>query len=762
MQTKPADASRQWPVSPRLKSPPPSTTSTAPHNLSCTSSPKPQEDDAAAANTSSKRQPSQSRDVGQSPVKQDEEVSEENRSRPPQRIFARGNSTGGPGLATVEEAGTLVATETPPAISQVEESPEDTTPKPAKAAPSSGSDSGGSIIEDNKKTDSKDESKPQPPASNDKANEVVSKRSITSLSAARGKPGESSMKNMTVETETVSSIPQPSLGGGTINRSGANRKESGSGSIRTKPSDETIRPKKDKKKQTRKAVVPSGTASSKADVFEAKVASAVDDANTSDSEETFVYESNPPDSHPNRQHRYHSRTPSTTSMASQIDQYGGGKPRPGMREVSHGVTGKRSMKFTNNSNNPTNDNNGDEPNGSRASSRTARHYHTGRPARNGAHLSLLDQSPFTSQGAKSPRHLSNGNRHKSQNQNHRSNGTFKEAGDVYDYDFDAEGAADDERTPLVGTGRNRTRNGRRPNSASMRQMEYIEQRRRGWFSRYGVCIILIIFVLALVGCATTFVVGISKSVKDIQLREIQNVLASEQEIMLDLDVEAINPNLVSITMDEMDVNIFAKSRFVGGDGFWRDHGPHPEPLPRNPDNKRRAIMARSVRGLRTAASTDGSSSISSSSSSSKSLLNSTGIDRGTDPDPDPAGDPQTMLLGRIFHLDQPLTFEPSPWRHDLSHSIGQVRLGKPGNRTEEGGSIRWERVLQHQFELIVRGVVKYQLPLGSSSHSASISSSIKVDPDQDNAGGGEGDGDDEKNPGNGSPDDSDDDSVHIN
>ena len=184
---------------------------------------------------------------------------------------------------------------------------------------------------------------------------------------------------MTVETETVSSIPQIAVGG----TAGAPN----NGSIRAKLSSETIRPKKEKKKTARKTPsVTSGTgehsntsrfrlhhhhpsrgdasdvsaaqsperqycqglywlygrsgatsperpssrasrapslnlhnagtmltrhpsASSKADIFEAKVASAVDEANSSDSEETFVYESNPPDAN-DRPRRFHSRTPS--------------------------------------------------------------------------------------------------------------------------------------------------------------------------------------------------------------------------------------------------------------------------------------------------------------------------------------------------------------------------------------------------------------------------------------------------------------------
>lgn len=151
---------------------------------------------------------------------------------------------------------------------------------------------------------------------------------------------------MIVETETVSSVPQVAVGGGAGERGLSGRIEDGS-SLRLKPSTETIRPKKEKKKGVRKTPsFMSGTrgllsthsylfitrltppharvsslyltnedlecspppqpplltsrsteaVSSKADIFEAKVASAVDEAESTDSAESFMYESNPADS----------------------------------------------------------------------------------------------------------------------------------------------------------------------------------------------------------------------------------------------------------------------------------------------------------------------------------------------------------------------------------------------------------------------------------------------------------------------------------
>jgi len=111
-----------------------------------------------------------------------------------------------------------------------------------------------------------------------------------------------------------------------------------------------------------------------------------------------------------------------------------------------------------------------------------------------------------------------------------------------------------------------------------------------------------------------------------------------------------------------------------------------------------------------------------------------GVDKGTDPIKDPKGDPQTMLLGEIFDFDSPLVFEPSPLRRRSTSSVGEVRLAKPGNKTEECGSARWERVLQHPFELHVRGVIKYQLPISSKTRSASIDSRVDVLPKGDAVG----------------------------
>jgi hypothetical protein len=78
---------------------------------------------------------------------------------------------------------------------------------------------------------------------------LLTRESPTKLELKSG--AEPSLRNMTVETETVSSIPQATLGP-PADRSVSGRNEQG-GTLRVKASAETIRPKKERKKASKKA-----------------------------------------------------------------------------------------------------------------------------------------------------------------------------------------------------------------------------------------------------------------------------------------------------------------------------------------------------------------------------------------------------------------------------------------------------------------------------------------------------------------------------
>lgn len=630
-------------------------------------------------------------------------------------------------------------------------------------------------------------------------------KSYTPLSSAKSRQSEGK-QNMTVETETVPSIPQSALSTG--ERSGGGRVDL-NGSVRLKPSNETIRPKKERKRALKPRSITQGTgafvfqksplltsqkyfssadnkdngagssrssstarersssppatsrpqrhhsyshyfkrtfsfdrptsyirtlsdmylrkASSKADIFEARVANEVDNANSSDSEETFVYESNPPE--PQRRARHHSRTPSVTSSHSTADQQRSGIRSFGDAMDERRVAGKRSMKF---SNNPYNDfESPDGKNGGSMRSHTPRHF--GRFGRGGSHASMFDQdSPFTQASKLRSNHL-HGSRPnsprspQSMQQQQRSSGLFGKKKEP-SFDFDAEGG-DDERTPLVGTIRT-PRSGRLPRrmNSSPSIDEYYGVRRQSRCGRFGGCLLGLVVFTAVILSAVAFLVMSNRPMYEVRIHKIQDVLASEQEIMLDLLVAAVNPNALGITITDMDVNVFAKSTHVGGIESLQEHGYGSLTASRSqtPRKRRRRVLQKSQESTPHAPNY-----WQDLSSHWHAPAPAGGVDEGTDPDEDLEGDAQTILLGRITHFDQGLSFEGSPLKRHLHYSVGEMRLAKPGNKTETGGSVKWEKVLQYPFQLIIRGVLKYELPISSRMESVSVGANITVYPDED-------------------------------
>ncbi|KAG4438705.1 hypothetical protein IFR05_005832 [Cadophora sp. M221] len=689
----------RWPISPRLRSPPPIN---KPSILS------PRKTDQELPSINVQRLPQQAE---QQEGKQDiaESEAEDSLSIPGMRTPARGVSGASSTLETVQEISqpNTPGLEFDSALEKVENgsshspldqdtSTDNGSTKTIKAKPTttaaneSGSESGG-------KGEIKMRSTSAAPQTTVRPNGPATK---PFTGAGRGKPsGEGSARNMTVETETVSSIPQVAVGG----PAGAGN----NGSIRTKPSSETIRPKKEKKKTARKAPsVTSGTASSKADIFEAKVASAVDEANSSDSEETFVYESNPPDVS-DRPRRFHSRTPSATSMASQVDQ------RNGVRTIMdghHSVAMKKSMKFANsyNSNGQEQAPGEDDGKGTARSNMgtgrgTTHHHHIGgRWSRNGGgngHPSLFDnESPFPNatkqKPGNSPRQSSRPTSPRVANMRMAGNG--KRASPIPSA-YDLDDGADDERTPLISTVRS-SRSGRsRRQAGSMRQLEHQASRHeRSFMARFAGCLVLAVMITLVFSGAIGFTFATTQPLTDVKILALKNIIASEQDVILDMKVQARNPNLVVVSIDSTDLVIFAKSKYAGTDTEWWKH-------PSGTDLLRRGLRKRDDDPL--------------------------DPPLGDDPNNSP-----NLVIGHVYEFYSPLTFEGSPFHAEPYSSLGQIRIDHPGNDTTPAGSERWGRVVQHEFDLIVRGTLKYTLPLSPRVRSVSVEGRVTVKPnaaDQD-------------------------------
>lgn len=581
---------------------------------------------------------------------------------------------------------------------------------------------------------------------------------------------------MTVETEEVKDMPQLSL----IPNAGGQRVN---GSLRTRPSTETIKPRKERKKHTRKTTsVASGNgeplhfipapklrhccsarsvsstcchsppklhgqgswgeevmmaspgqqvkrlaatrtpslashmtslltrgprpASSKADIFEAKVASAVEEANSSDSDETFVYDSNPPDAE--RPRRYHSRTPSAASMASQVDRNGMRSIHAVLDSGAHNVHAKKNMKFVNSFNGNGNESlQGDDDGRGTGRSNvgsargTARHHHHhGRWGRTGGstHLSLFDnESPFPT--ASRPKFSSGNSRQPSNppsprlssNRNWLSGGKRQMAlSNGFDMD-DTTPGADDERAPLLqaATARNvRLNRGRRDDLRNLESQAYHHS--PSFLNRFASCLVLTVMLLLVITGGIGFMFATSQPLTNVALLKIGNVLASEQELMFDLTVQAHNPNVVVVMIDSADIEVFAKSPHAGNDSEWWRH-PHEGDFE---------------------------------------ILDDPRDDPPDVNEPDDNTSPN-MRLGNVHTFDSPLTYEGSFFQRGSTTSSGELRLAHPGNTTESGTE-RWERIISDDFTLVIKGVLKYTLPLSQKVRKVAISGKTLVKPNAAN------------------------------
>ncbi|KAH9434555.1 hypothetical protein MCOR02_006552 [Pyricularia oryzae] len=596
--------------------------------------------------------------------------------------------------------------------------------------------------------------------------QLISRQSSTSNLArsAKNKPSEGTVKTMTVETETVTSIPSVALAPSGIQ--GAN------GSLRTKPSSETIRPKKEKKKSARKQqAVQNSAASSKADNFEAKIASAVDEADTSDSEETFVYDSNPPDAR-DRPHsnRFHSRTPSAASMVSQL-----AADRNGMRSIHSVMDGHapaaslalKKKKFSNSySTSSNNAGSGPAADGSpmlhateddghtrggssnqgsaRGTAHRQPHHHFGvwgRNAGGNGHTYLFDnESPFSSgpktrlsgssgvvgsvrpsPGPPSPRFTNLSSPRNAAGSGKKNQGYG--AMGMYDLDDTTTTGADDERASLLPSSVRSNRSRRGPRSYHHHSLggghhlphvpyrQHLHGHPPSLLNRMASCLVLAVMLLLVVSGAIGFMFATSQPLTNVELVKIANVIASEQELMFDMTLKAQNPNVVVVVVDSSDLEIFAKSPHAGTDADWRPAGTKSNPS--RPRSSRRKGRGRGASGTLPS-----------------SLAPVDSLDEPSDDQPADDTAPN-MRLGTIFDLDQPFSFEGSFFNKGASISTGGLRLQRPGNGTE-GGTERWERILEDEFDLILKGVLKYTLPLSQRVRTIAIAGRTKVKPNSAN------------------------------
>ena len=428
--------------------------------------------------------------------------------------------------------------------------------------------------------------------------------------------------------------------------------------LRSKKSTDAVKStNKPKRKKSRAPVGPN--ASSKAEIFAAKVASAMDERDSSDSEETFVYDAN--SRRANTQPMLHrSRTPSISSINSGRETRGIHQTLATqmMSDYGYHVTnnnGRRSVKGAN---------------AAYIDDLSDNVYNT-----SSSRKSIVDDSPFypvgthgrrqvAHHGSKSSLHLPSRYKNPSRTNSPRtprfppayttSPNNHLSAADHKDYDrYDEEemGFQPTERQPLMlrnqssiqRLGPNAYRQDYRGEGGGGRRRKHGRgegNRASGTFA--SILLFTGLFVITII--STFLVFQSSRSLDQVKLLNITNVLVTQDEVLLDLHITARNPNVWSVLCEKLDADLFAKSPYVSESQWPWD----PHKGKKNPDD----------------------------------LL-----------------DGETMLLGNVQSFETPIRFPRGPWFASPSNVseplTGTVRLAHPANNSytahtdEESSREKW-------------------------------------------------------------------------
>lgn len=170
-----------------------------------------------------------------------------------------------------------------------------------------------------------------------------------------------------------------------------------------------------------------------------------------------------------------------------------------------------------------------------------------------------------------------------------------------------------------------------------------------------------------VGFVMGFVLATTKDLTNVSITSIENPLVSVDELVFNVVVEALNPGWFTVSIQDVELDIFAKSGYL-------------------PDGNSNTV--------------------------------------------------ETVLLGTVYALESPMNFEGGFFKRDSISQIGDIKLLSPGknltgvssNGTDPDNSKKWEMISKNPFDLIIRGVLRYDLPMSKGGKSVVVNKVGYVDP----------------------------------
>ena len=223
-----------------------------------------------------------------------------------------------------------------------------------------------------------------------------------------------------------------------------------------------------------------------------------------------------------------------------------------------------------------------------------------------------------------------------------SNGnTNNRSGGYYDYQYV------NEYTPL----RHSTRKRLSRNQLNFSPHDFTPK--RSFFTRFknGLYYIVLVLILLATGFSFGFILATNKELQDFDILLLDNVISSAEELIFDITASAFNPGFITITMDTIDIDVFAKS--------------------------------------------------------------------------EPVLDTEALFLGTIEEMETPLTFAGGFFNRRYAASTTALKIISPGNSTLSD-NMKWRKLIKYDYELVLRGTMKYSIPFFDSVRSVNVQKSAVI------------------------------------
>lgn len=217
--------------------------------------------------------------------------------------------------------------------------------------------------------------------------------------------------------------------------------------------------------------------------------------------------------------------------------------------------------------------------------------------------------------------------------------------------------------------------------------------RKSSWSRIKHCVYFSFAVVSLVtlGFILGFLLATNKELQGFDIAFIENIISSTDELIFDFTAGAYNPGFFTISVQSADLNIFARSSYTKGleEGYIK-----------NPST-------------------------------------------------------ETVLLGTVRSLESPLQFQGEFFKRHFDVSSSSIKLLNPGttdakhdpldDNDDDGNTSnrlaltiseddveKWKRIIKHDYELIMKGSLKYMIPFFNTERTVLVQRNTNVHPGEDN------------------------------